>query len=142
MDNSKLHACSLVQSVVTHYWRCKITLAMHRQACLGMHCRIHALQRHHRFKANLLNTVNLCEKVIQWNPFQNNAMMLNESNRYESYATSSKRDNLDKTFSSVPVSKHLENDSISLTLRSLYHSGDSNNSHRYLVFTTFFIFVR
>ena len=38
INNLKLHACSLVQSVVTHYWRCKkITLAMHRQACLGMH---------------------------------------------------------------------------------------------------------
>ena len=39
-ENSKLHACSLDKSVITHHWRCKITLAMHRQACLGMHSKI------------------------------------------------------------------------------------------------------
>eukprot|EP01036_Dinobryon_divergens_P029340 gene29340-38419_t len=87
IENSKLHACSLDGSVITHYWRCKITLAMHRQACLGMHSRIHALQRHYQLKASLTKS-NLSAKVIQNYPFQNNSTVLDDSYRLGSYVTS------------------------------------------------------
>jgi hypothetical protein len=86
MDNSKLHAGALDQSVVTHYWRCKVTLAMHRQACLGMHCRIHALQNHHKIRSDLRQVV-LSKKVFQSNPFQDNVTILDDYNRLESYAS-------------------------------------------------------
>ncbi len=87
MDNSKLHAGALEdQSVVTHYWRCKVTLAMHRQACLGMHCRIHALQNHHKIRSDLRQVV-LSKKVFQSNPFQDNVTILDDYNRLESYAS-------------------------------------------------------
>ena len=77
-ENSKLHACSLDKSVLTHFWRCKITLAMHRQACLGMHTRIKVLQRHHQFKANLFK-LSIFDKVNQLKPFQYNSTILDGS---------------------------------------------------------------
>ena len=82
-NNSKLYACSLDENIITHHWRCKITMAMHRQACLGMHCRILALQRHHHLKANLPK-VTLSEKVVQKHPFENNTTILDESNGFAS----------------------------------------------------------
>ena len=89
-QNSKLHACSLDKSVITHYWRCKITLTMHRQACLGMHSRIHVLQRHYQFKANLMK-INVSDKVIQNKPFEHNSVIFDGSDKfassYESAAT-------------------------------------------------------
>ena len=58
-------------------------MPMHRQACLGLHCRIHALQRHHHLKANLPK-VTLSEKVVQNHPFENNTTILDESNVFAS----------------------------------------------------------
>jgi ribonuclease HI len=89
MDNSKLHACALDQSVITHHWRSKITLAMHKQACLGMHNRIHVLQRHHRLKA-CLKQVTLSEKIIQVKPFVESLTILDDCNAMESYTSLSK----------------------------------------------------
>jgi hypothetical protein len=77
-ENSKLHACSLDKSVLPHYWRCKITLAMHRQACLGMHTRIKVLRRHNQFKANLIK-LSISDKVNQIKPFQYNSTILDGS---------------------------------------------------------------
>jgi ribonuclease HI len=105
IENSKLHACSLDGSVITHYWRCKITLAMHRQACLGMNSRIHALQRHYQLKASL-TTTNLTAKVIQNYPFQNNCTVLDDSYRFESYVTS---DSANKQSSNSSVIQYQEN---------------------------------
>ena len=88
-ENSKLHACSLDKSVITHHWRCKLTLAMHRQACLRMHPRIHVLQRHHHLKANLTTNLNVLEKVIQSKPFQHNSIIIYASDNFaSSYASS------------------------------------------------------
>ena len=90
MDNSKLHACALDQSVIiTHHWRSKITLAMHKQACLGMHNRIHVLQRHHRLEA-CLKQVTLSEKIIQVKPFVESLTILDDCNAMESYTSLSK----------------------------------------------------
>jgi ribonuclease HI len=86
-DNSKLHAFSLDESVITHYWRCKISLAMHRQACLGIHCRIHVLQRHHQLRAHLAK-LDLSKKVTQHQPFQNDMTILDELDTYESFLPS------------------------------------------------------
>jgi len=105
IENSKLHACSLDGSVITHYWRCKITLAMHRQACLGMNSRIHALQRHYQLKASL-STTNLSAKVIQNYPFQNNCTVLDDSYRFESYVTS---DSVNEQSSNSSVIQYQEN---------------------------------
>jgi ribonuclease HI len=103
-QNSKLHACSLDKSVITHYWRCKITLAMHRQACLGMHSRIHVLQRHHQFKANLIK-INVSGKVIQNKPFEHNSVIFDGSDKfassYESAATNYTVCNLTDTTASL-----------------------------------------
>ena len=40
MQSSNTHSLSLSKDTVTHYWRSKITMAMHRQASLGMQQRI------------------------------------------------------------------------------------------------------
>ena len=84
-ENSSQHVCSLDHSVLTHYWRCKITLAMHRQACLGMHCRIHALQCHHKLRENLLAESNVKDRVIQKLPFQSNLAILDDTLKFDSY---------------------------------------------------------
>ena len=83
-----MYAFSLDESVITHYWRYKITLAIHRQACLGMHCRTHVLQRHHQLRANLTK-LNLSAKVTQHQPFQNNMTILDELDTYEVQSLSS-----------------------------------------------------
>ena len=61
---------------------------MHRQACLGMHSRIHALHRHHRVKANL-QQLNVSEKVIQNKPFQYDSTILDGSNNLVSTSNTS-----------------------------------------------------
>ena len=37
---TQTYSLPLSKDLVTHYWRSRITMAMHRQACLGMHQRI------------------------------------------------------------------------------------------------------
>ena len=58
---------------------------MHRQACLGMHCRIHALQCHHKLRENLLAESNVKDRVIQKLPFQSNLAILDDTLKFDSY---------------------------------------------------------
>jgi len=59
MATSATHSLSLSRPVVAHYWRTKITLAMHRQANLGMYQRI---QR--RLKSEMNKSNNNSEDII------------------------------------------------------------------------------
>ncbi len=43
MQTSTINSLSITKDVITHYWRTRITMAMHRQASLGMHQRIQKL---------------------------------------------------------------------------------------------------
>jgi hypothetical protein len=55
----------------------KVTIAdRYRQACLGMHARIHVLQRHHQFKVNLTK-LNVSDKVIE-----NNSTIIDGSDNF------------------------------------------------------------
>ena len=40
MQTTQTYSLPISKDLVTHYWRSRITMAMHRQACLGMHQRI------------------------------------------------------------------------------------------------------
>jgi hypothetical protein len=47
---------NLPKSWIVHYWRSRITMALHRQACIGMHKRINALKQSYRgLSGNFVN---------------------------------------------------------------------------------------
>jgi len=79
---------------------------MHRQACIGMHCRIRVLQRHHQLKA-CLKQIDLTEKVIQVQPFIENLTILDDCNAMESYPSSSMSGYMDSATSLCTVEQSL-----------------------------------
>jgi len=54
---SSPHSDSLNLSTVAHYWRSRITMAMHRQACTGFYNRLTTLLNHERLHYNNKNNV-------------------------------------------------------------------------------------
>ena len=49
MQSSTVNSLSLTKDIITHYWRTRITMAMHRQASLGLHQRIQKQMKADRY---------------------------------------------------------------------------------------------
>jgi hypothetical protein len=68
MDHMELHGSQaffhLPKSRIAHYWRAKITMAMHRQACIGIHRRISSVIQS---RQGIKNQKNLAIPVVEKN---------------------------------------------------------------------------
>ena len=56
MQTTQTYSLPISKDLVTHYWRSRITMAMHRQACLGMHQRIQRRLKKKNFAHQHSNT--------------------------------------------------------------------------------------
>ena len=56
MQTTQTYSLPISKDLVTHYWRSRITMAMHRQACLGMHQRIQRRIKKKKFAHQHSNT--------------------------------------------------------------------------------------